>query len=455
MAKWGVSLSRFFKGDGIFKMMKNFIFSILLIICTSVGYSQCSQYFVYESFSTVVPTQQGTWVSTSLLAGTTSATARTGSNYLVFNGLNDAIRLPQIANPGVFTFWYRRSSTSTGTPKFTVQTSPNGTTWTDRLSVTVFTTTYQLASVDLGALGLTNVFIRVIDQRASGSAERYIDDLGLTSTSASENTLIPFLSACSQTLNTAYTYTITDNIGPQGPINGNYPNNVDRTVTLTPSDASQKLNLTFEHLDLEIDYDYLYVHDGATTSAPLLATLTGEITPADIIATNSTGQLTLRWTTDVSNVGSWGGFKATVNSIIALPVELLYFEGEPYPTFNKLIWATASEHISDYFEIQESLDGITWEPIGTRSAAGFSSQLINYSYLAYFDEYAIHYYRLKQVDFNGNYKIYGPIAINNPSMINKKPIRYYNTMGQEINLYGHSGFYLILYDDGSIQKSYK
>jgi hypothetical protein len=435
--------------------MKTFILSILLVLYTSIGYSQCSQYFVYESFSTVLPTQQGTWTATSLLVGTTSATARTGSNYLVFNGLNDAIRLPQIANPGVFTFWYRRSSTSTGTPKFTVQTSPNGTTWTDRLSVTVFTTTYQLASVDLGALSLTNVFIRVIDQRVSGSAERYIDDLGLTSTSATENTLIPFLSSCSQTLNIAYTYTITDNIGPQGPINGNYANNIDRTVTLSPSDATKKLNLSFEHLDLETDFDYLYVHDGANTSAPLLATLTGEITPSDITATNSTGQLTLRWTTDVSNVGSWGGFKAIVNSIVPLPVELLYFEGEPYPTFNKINWTTASEHNSDYFEIYESLDGINWELVSTEEAAGFSNQIINYSQLVSFDEFGIHYYRLKQIDFDGNHKTYGPIAINNPNMVNKNPIQYYNTIGQEIDLNGYSGFFLILFDDGSIQKSYK
>jgi len=163
--------------------MRTFIFSIILSVCVLLDlevHSQCNQYFIYESFSTSLPTQKGTWINTSVLYGTTASTTRTGANYLTFNALNDAIRLPQVASPGTLSFYYRRSSTSTGTPKFSVETSPDGTTWTERLAVTTFSTTYTLASVNLGALGLTNVHIRIIDKRASGSAERYIDDLGLT-----------------------------------------------------------------------------------------------------------------------------------------------------------------------------------------------------------------------------------------------------------------------------------
>jgi hypothetical protein len=295
-------------------IMKN-VFMFIFTLLISFGYSQCNQYFIYESFSTALPTQQGTWINTSVLYGTTAATARTGANYLTFNALNDAIRLPQVSNPGVLTFYYRRSSTSTGTPKFSVETSPNGTTWTERLAVTTFSTTYALASVDIGALGLTNVHIRIIDKRASGTAERYIDNLGLTSTVSSENTLIPFLSSCSSTLNSSFTYSICDDTGPQGTGLGGYTNSISRTVTLTPSDNTKKLRLTFSHLDLETSYDYLYVYDGANTSATLLATLNGTTTPSTITAVNASGQLTLLWTTDVSNVGVWGGFLATVTSI--------------------------------------------------------------------------------------------------------------------------------------------
>ena len=429
--------------------MKSFL--ILVFTLTSfIGITQCNQYFIYESFSTVLPTQQGTWINTSVPYGTASATARTGSNYLTFNALNDAIRLPQISNPGVLSFYYRRSSTSTGTPRFEVETSPNGTTWTSRLVITSFTTSYQLATVNLSSLGLTNVHIRIIDKRASGGAERYIDDLSLTSTSAIENTLIPFLGACSQTLNESYTYTITDNIGPAGPIFGNYTNNVDRTITFTPSDNTKKLYISFDNLDLEIDYDFLYIYDGPNTSSPLLATLTGEVTPSDIIATNSNGQLTIRWTTDVSNVGSWGGFMANITTITPLPVELLYFDGIPYPTFNKLIWSTASEHNSDYFQIERSVDGETWKTVGIKSASGNSTIKINYSHLDSFDEFLIYYYILKQVDYDGQYKIYGPISLDNTKSF-KKVVKYVNLLGQEVNFYT-KGVLIEVYEDGTMKK---
>lgn len=294
--------------------MKKLLFTLICVIgMINISNSQCNQYFIYESFSTTLPTQKGTWINTSVLYGTTASTARTGANYLTFNALNDAIRLPQVANPGVLSFYYRRSSTTTGTPKFSVETSPNGTTWTERLAVTSFSATYALATVNLGSLGLTNIHIRIIDKRASGTAERYIDDLSLTSTSASENTLIPFVAACNNTLNSSYTYTITDDLGPVN--SGNYTHSVDRTYTFTPSDGTKKLKVSFTQLNLETDYDYLYIYDGANTSATLLATVTGTTIPADISAENAAGQLTIRWTTDISNIGTWGGFVANITSI--------------------------------------------------------------------------------------------------------------------------------------------
>ena len=288
--------------------MKKILLILALLFYSGVK-SQCSQYFIYESFSTTLPTQKGTWINTSVLYGTTASVTRTGSNYLTFNALNDAIRLPQISNPGVLTFYYRRSTTTTGTPKFSVETSPDGTTWTERLAVTTFSTTYTLASVNLGALSLTNVHIRVIDKRASGSAERYIDDLGLTSTVSSTNTLIPFIGNCSQTLTSSLTYTITDAGGPSD----KYNNNLDQTVTLTPSDNTKKLKLDFTEFNMEASYDYLYVYDGPNISSTLLATLNGTSLPSTISAENASGQLTLRFTSDVSNVRV--GFQATVTSV--------------------------------------------------------------------------------------------------------------------------------------------
>ena len=287
------------------------IFLIAALFSYFTAFSQCNQYLIYESFGSTLPTQGGTWSATSMTAGTTPV--RTGTHQLTFNGVNDAIRTPQIAAPGVLTFWHRRSSNSTAWT-LNVQTSPDGTAWTTRGSVTAPTTTWTQYSLNIGALGLSNVFIRLLDARGSGTHERYVDDLGLTTTTSSSNTLIPFIGACSQTVNSSLTYTITDDGGPAGPVAVGYSHNVDRTITLTPSDNTKKLRLTFTQMDLETSYDYLYVYDGANTSATLLATLNGTTLPSNITATNAAGQLTLRWTTDISNTGTWGGFSASVTS---------------------------------------------------------------------------------------------------------------------------------------------
>jgi hypothetical protein len=134
-----------------------------------------------------------------------------------------------------------------------------------------------------------------------------------------------------------------------------------------------------------------------------------------------------------------------------LPVELLYFEGTPYSLFNNLKWATASEHNADYFDIQTSKDGEIWKSIGIKIASGNSNQLINYSYLHSFESYGINYYKLIQYDFDGKYKEYGPIALDNRRGT-KKIAKYINTLGQEVDA-DTRGIVIIVYEDGSIEKT--
>ena len=427
--------------------LKNIFLTFAIVLTITITRSQCNQYLIYESFTSTLTTQGGTWAVNSMSAVTSPV--RTGTHAIGFNGTGDWVRTPQIANPGVLSFWYRRSANSTAWT-LNIQTSPDGTAWTTRASITTITATYTQYTFNIGNLGLTNVFIRLLDSRGSGSHERYIDDFGLTSTSASSNTLIPIISTCSETLNSSLTYRITDDGGPAGPTSVGYSNNTDRTVTLTPSDVAQKLNLSFTQFDLETSYDYLYVYDGANTSAPLVATLNGTSLPNDIMATNSAGQLTLRWTTDISNVGTWGGFSANVNSEAVLPVELLYFEGIPYPEFNILKWATASEKDASHFVINRSTDGELWMYTGELTAAGNSNQTQNYSYLDAFKDFGIHYYKLTQYDIDGKYEIFGPIAIDNSRKI-KRVAKLINMAGQEVGP-EFRGILFEIYEDGTSKK---
>lgn len=93
----------------------------------------------------------------------------------------------------------------------------------------------------------------------------------------------------------------------------------------------------------------------------------------------------------------------------ALPVEMVYFFANCTEDHIEINWQTASEHNSDYFQLETSLDGINWGVLETISAAGFSQELVNYSAIELDAARAQKYYRLKQVDFNGDFKMYGPL----------------------------------------------
>ncbi len=133
-----------------------------------------------------------------------------------------------------------------------------------------------------------------------------------------------------------------------------------------------------------------------------------------------------------------------------LPVELIYFDGIEYPLFNLLKWSTASEHNSDYFQVERSIDGEYWTSVGIKSAAINSNQIINYSFIDSFKEFKINYYRLKQVDADGQFKIYGPIALNNINNI-KKIVKYIDLLGREVSS-DTRGILFEVYEDGSMKK---
>jgi choice-of-anchor B domain-containing protein len=70
----------------------------------------------------------------------------------------------------------------------------------------------------------------------------------------------------------------------------------------------------------------------------------------------------------------------------------------------RLDWATTQEQNSQSFEIQRSLDGEEFSPIGIVGAAGFSETLRKYSFIDMDPREGINYYRLKQTDFDGKYQ---------------------------------------------------
>ena len=97
--------------------------------------------------------------------------------------------------------------------------------------------------------------------------------------------------------------------------------------------------------------------------------------------------------------------------VTSFPVELLNFAGEERDCKNYLTWETATEINSDYFVVERSLDAVQFMEVGRVDAAGNSLQNITYNFM---DSWAgaTLYYRLKQVDIDGNHEYFDIIKID-------------------------------------------
>ncbi|MBK8670907.1 MAG: T9SS type A sorting domain-containing protein [Saprospiraceae bacterium] len=90
-------------------------------------------------------------------------------------------------------------------------------------------------------------------------------------------------------------------------------------------------------------------------------------------------------------------------SAIAMPVEMILFEVVKKETISILSFSTASETNNDYFTIERSGDGKSYDEIGTIDGAGNSSKEISYEFVDEKPLAGINYYRIKQTDFDGRF----------------------------------------------------
>lgn len=87
-----------------------------------------------------------------------------------------------------------------------------------------------------------------------------------------------------------------------------------------------------------------------------------------------------------------------------LPITLLDFDARINDNQVDVSWETASEFNNDYFEIQRSENGTDYEVIATVNGAQNSSSLHSYFYPDHHPLEGISYYRLRQVDLDGEYQ---------------------------------------------------
>lgn len=112
-------------------------------------------------------------------------------------------------------------------------------------------------------------------------------------------------------------------------------------------------------------------------------------------------------------VGHFSEFILHEPSTNPLPVELMSFDAKQ--TDNKSVslnWATASEINNKGFDIEHSIDGRTWEFIHFQTGANNSQTWLNYHWNHNDPIFGQNFYRLKQLDFDGQYQ-YSNVALVN------------------------------------------
>jgi hypothetical protein len=121
---------------------------------------------------------------------------------------------------------------------------------------------------------------------------------------------------------------------------------------------------------------------------------------------------------------------------IVLPVSMVSFNAACNENVVRLDWKTASEYNASHYDVEVSRDGFAWSVIGRVEAAGTTNQASSY----YFETPVVsgtNYFRLVQVDLDGDLEIFGPISSvcesSDEVVMNAYPNPFEQTLSVTIN----------------------
>ncbi len=147
---------------------------------------------------------------------------------------------------------------------------------------------------------------------------------------------------------------------------------------------------------------------GTTNLAGIGNTFAG---PSYVYGSNS-GFLASPFSTQAALISGDPPLYAWVNYMYGvLPVQLVYFNGEPENDRVVLSWQTASELNNDRFLVERSGDGVEFTTIAEVAGAGKSEVTLDYEYIDHAPMAGNSYYRLTQVDYDGTISRFKVVAI--------------------------------------------
>ena len=166
----------------------------------------------------------------------------------------------------------------------------------------------------------------------------------------------------------------------------------DATITVSPTGTDPINDIIFEFAS------------GSCGSLTNITCRDGSGTSSDEVLTQAVTNGTTYFIRVYSYYGAGDEGEFTVNvSTNVLPVEMTSFTAKAEGTVNRLEWSTASEENNARFDVERSTNGVDFETIGQVEGNGTTVEVSNYNFV---DEASatVSYYRLRQVDFDGNYE---------------------------------------------------
>jgi hypothetical protein len=168
---------------------------------------------------------------------------------------------------------------------------------------------------------------------------------------------------------------------------------------------------------------------------------------------NATSGSALAVTSGVGNVTANGLSQfcpfVITSALVPLPVEIVQMDIKCLGDGNLISWTTVSETNSMNFIIERSDNGTEFFEIATLKAAGNSQQTLFYSYSDEVQNQNTLYYRIKEVDMNGNIKKYKIVSTqachsndNNIDIANTNDGKVFITF----NSFENTSYEIALYD---------
>jgi hypothetical protein len=239
-------------------------------------------------------------------------------------------------------------------------------------------------------------------------------------------------------------------------INSSLVSYLDRYWDLTPS------GITSPTYSVSYTYATADINGVETNFFPVKRSLTGlssytwykpEGANFTIATAQGTGTMDL-----ASNTLTWSGlttfslFSAAGDEFVNLPIGIVSFDAKKQGQNNVVFWNTITEENCDYYTLEKTLDGTSYEIVGKMNGGGNSSSLLEYSLVDYDVRKTLNYYRLTETNTDGGEKMSTIIAVDNRENTCKVVVKTLNILGQEIDE-NYKGIVIVIFEDGtSIKK---